>query len=65
MLKEISTSEALLKRLRGEKKSVLLDKEDHLTAAESFNTFLEKVKADFQIKDKKSQISASQVQLTA
>lgn len=65
MLKKISTSEDFLNKLRLDAKYETLDKERDLTAAESFNSFLEKVKSDFQVKDKKSQVSASQVQLTA
>jgi hypothetical protein len=65
MMKKISKSETLLARLSKEQTPEMLTKEQLMTAAESFNTFLEKVKTDFQLKDKKSQISASQVQLTA
>lgn len=65
MLEKISTSDDLLKRLRREQKSELLNRPQHLTAADSLNLFMKTVKTEFQIKDKNSQASASEVKLTA
>lgn len=65
MLQKISKSENLFKKLRDENKTELLNKEQHLTAAVTFSNFLDQVKADFNLKDKQSQISATKVILTA
>lgn len=64
MLKEISKTEAINKRLLDENKVTILDKPRHLEAIRAMNIQMDQVRREYQVKDRKSQITAANVILT-
>jgi len=64
MLKKISKTDAINDRLRSENKVTLLDRPEHIKAVDAMNKKLEAARREYQIKDRKSQISAAKVILT-
>lgn len=64
MLKEISKTAAINDRLEKENKVMILDRPEHIEAVDAMNRKLEAARREYQIKDRKSQISAAKVVLT-
>jgi len=65
MIKRISKTHTIKAKMKKEGKMSYLDQPKHFDAIVKMNDGLEEVRRDYQIKDKKSQISASSVVLTA
>jgi hypothetical protein len=64
MLKEISKTEAINERLMKENKVTILDEPRHLEAIRAMNIHMDQVRREYQVKDRKSQITAAKVILT-
>jgi hypothetical protein len=64
MIKKISKTEVINERLEREGKVTTLDKKEHIDAIIAMNKQLEAVRREYQIKDRKSQITAANVILT-
>jgi len=65
MIKKVSRTEEIKAKLKGEHKVFYLDKPGHLAAIVAMNEQMEIVRREYQVKDRKSQISAADVILTA
>lgn len=65
MIQKINRTETINSRLFSEGNVTYLDKPNHIAAIQAMNIILEGTRRDFQVKDKNSQIHASQVILTA
>ncbi len=65
MITKISKTEDLNKRLRKEGKITLLNDSSRKEAIHELNLDMEESKREYQVKDRKSQISASKVILTS
>ncbi len=61
----ISNSEKIIEQLEKEGKVEYLNKSEDLDAVFEMNDEMESVRRDYQVKDRKSQVSASNVILTA
>ncbi|RXK88784.1 hypothetical protein EST62_01560 [Chlorobaculum sp. 24CR] len=64
MLKEISKTDKINQRLLDEKKVTTLDEPKHLEAIRAMNIQMDQVRREYQVKDRKSQITAANVILT-
>jgi hypothetical protein len=64
MLKEISKTDKINQRLLDEKKVTILDEPKHLEAIRAMNIQMDQVRREYQVKDRKSQITAANVILT-
>jgi len=65
MIKKISRTEAIRAKMKREGKVTSLDAAGHISAITTMNEHLETVRREYQVKDSKSQITASTVILTA
>ncbi len=65
MIKKISKSDILDSELRAQDKSNTLDKKKHIEAINTMNDSLESFRREYQVKERKSQISSANVILTA
>ena len=65
MIKKISKTEGIKAKLRKEGKLSYLDKKKHVDAIIAMNDQLEIIRTEFQVKDRNSQQTASNVILTS
>ncbi|RLD66386.1 MAG: hypothetical protein DRI84_04885 [Bacteroidetes bacterium] len=65
MTEIISNSEKIIKKLKKDGKIESLNKTKDLDAIIEMNSEMENVRREYQVKDRNSQVSASQVILTA
>jgi hypothetical protein len=65
MIKKISKTEVIKAKMRENGQVTFLDHPEHIAAIVEMNDQLEEVRREYQVKDRNSQISASQVILTA
>ncbi|ACF44944.1 hypothetical protein [Pelodictyon phaeoclathratiforme] len=64
MMKKISKTDDINARLERDGKVTVLDKKEHIEAIIAMNKQLEAVRREYQIKDRKSQITAANDILT-
>jgi len=65
MIKQISKTEAIKAKMQAQGKVSYLDKPKHVTAIIAMNEQLKAVRREYQVKDRDSQITASNVILTS
>lgn len=65
MTEIISRSEKIIQQLKKEGKFVTLNRPEDLNAITEMNNEMENVRRDYQVKDRNSQVHASNVILTA
>ncbi|MGM0407930.1 MAG: hypothetical protein ACQERU_08090 [Bacteroidota bacterium] len=65
MFKKVSKTSEINARLEKEDKVTLLNSDDDINQITAINEYMEGVRKDYQIKESKSQISASHVILNA
>ena len=65
MIKQISKTEAIKAKMQEQGRVSYLDKPEHITAIMDMNERLKAVRREFQVKDRDSQITASNVILTS
>ena len=65
MFKKISRSAEINERLEKENKIRFLDSDEDIAKITSMNLYMDEVRRDYQMKERLSQISASQVILNA
>ncbi len=65
MIKKINRTEAFKAKMKTEGKVTTLNEAQHMSAIATMNSRLESVRRDYQLKDRNSQITASNVILTA
>ncbi len=65
MIKKVSKTEAIRKRLQRQNKLTYLDQPEHMDAINRMNESLKLVRREYKVKERKSTISAAKVVLTS